>query len=92
LALGENTIPLSAALTADILPEKLTSGPLPPPPAVVSVPSALPSCETLHDAAQSRPDLYAQAARIRAEEAALGPQYARAFSGIPRFLPEISHE
>ena len=46
--------------------------PLPPPPAGVTVPDALPSSEALQDmAVQSRPDLYAQAARIRAEEAAV---------------------
>jgi outer membrane protein, heavy metal efflux system len=46
--------------------------PLPPPPASVTVPDGLPSAEALQEAAvQSRPDLYAQAARIRAEEAAV---------------------
>lgn len=46
--------------------------PLPPPPATVSAPVALPSPEALQRAAvQSRPDLYSQAARIRAQEAAV---------------------
>jgi methyltransferase len=30
--------------------------------------------------------------RIRAEEAALGPLYARAFAGRPRFLPEVPRD
>lgn len=45
---------------------------LPPPPEGVRVPDTLLSGETLQDlAAQSRPDLYTLAARIRAEEAAV---------------------
>jgi outer membrane protein TolC len=44
--------------------------PLPPPPAKVAVPDSLPTAEALQQAAtQSRPDLYATHARIRAEQA-----------------------
>jgi outer membrane protein TolC len=45
---------------------------LPPPPAQISLPDALPAAEALQQAAiGSRPDLFAQAARIRTEEANL---------------------
>jgi outer membrane protein TolC len=44
--------------------------PLPPPPAKVALPDSLPTADTLQQAAaQSRPDLYAAQARIRAEQA-----------------------
>jgi outer membrane protein TolC len=46
--------------------------PLPAPPAKVAIPDALPAAEALQQAAgQSRPDLYAAGARIRAAEANL---------------------
>ena len=46
--------------------------PLPPPPAKVALPDSLPAAEALQQAAaQSRPDLYALQARIRAEQANL---------------------
>ena len=46
--------------------------PLPPPPAKVGLPDSLPAAEALQQAAaQSRPDLYALQARIRAEQANL---------------------
>jgi outer membrane protein TolC len=46
--------------------------PLPPPPKEVPMPDGLSGVETLQQAAeQSRPDLYAQLARIRTEEANL---------------------
>ncbi len=46
--------------------------PLPPPPAKVAIPDSLPAAEALQQAAaQSRPDLYAAQARIRAEQANL---------------------
>ena len=46
--------------------------PVPPPPAKVAIPEVLPSAEALQQAAtQSRPDLYAAGARIRAEQANL---------------------
>ena len=46
--------------------------PLPPPPAKVSLPDSLPTAETLQQTAvQSRPDLFAVQARIRAEQANL---------------------
>jgi outer membrane protein, heavy metal efflux system len=61
-----------AAARINTLLHRAADHPLPPPPARVDVPDALPPCEALQDAAlQSRPDLYAQAARIRAEEAAV---------------------
>jgi cobalt-zinc-cadmium efflux system outer membrane protein len=44
--------------------------PLPPPPTTVSLPDSLPAAEVLQQMAiQSRPDLYALQARIRAEQA-----------------------
>jgi outer membrane protein TolC len=44
--------------------------PLPPPPAKVGLPDSLPAAEALQQAAvESRPDLYALQARIRAEQA-----------------------
>lgn len=44
--------------------------PLPPPPAKVALPDSLPTADALQQAAtQSRPDLYAAQARIRAEQA-----------------------
>jgi outer membrane protein TolC len=46
--------------------------PLPPPPAKVPLPDSLPAAEALQEAAvESRPDLFAAQARIRAEEANL---------------------
>jgi outer membrane protein, heavy metal efflux system len=46
--------------------------PLPPPPAEAPLPDSLPSSETLQQfAVESRPDLYALHARVRAEEANL---------------------
>jgi len=46
--------------------------PLPPPPVKVAIPALLPAAESLQQTAtQSRPDLYAAQARIRAEEANL---------------------
>jgi len=45
---------------------------LPPPPAKVAIPDSLPTTEVLQQAAtQTRPDLYAVQARIRAEQANL---------------------
>ncbi len=44
---------------------------LPPPPAKVPVRDSLPTAEALQQAAESRPDLFAQQARIRVEEANL---------------------
>ncbi len=43
--------------------------PLPPPPAKVPLPNSLPAAEALQQAAESRPDLFAMQARIRAEQA-----------------------
>jgi outer membrane protein TolC len=43
--------------------------PLPPPPAKAPLPNALPAAEALQQAAESRPDLFAMQARIRAEQA-----------------------
>jgi len=46
--------------------------PVPPPPAKVPLPDSLPAAEALQQAAvESRPDLFARQARIRAEEANL---------------------
>jgi outer membrane protein TolC len=46
--------------------------PLPPPAKVVPMPDGLPAAESLQEAAaRSRPDLYSQLSRIRAEEANL---------------------
>lgn len=45
--------------------------PLPPPPAKVPLPNSLPATEALQQAAESRPDLFAMQARIRAEEASV---------------------
>jgi outer membrane protein, heavy metal efflux system len=51
---------------------RVADHPLPPPPADVTVPDALPPSDALQElAVQSRPDLYVLAARIRAEEAAV---------------------
>jgi cobalt-zinc-cadmium efflux system outer membrane protein len=48
------------------------NSPLPPPPPHIAVPGALPSVEPLQAmAAQARPDLYAQLARVRSAEANL---------------------
>jgi outer membrane protein TolC len=44
--------------------------PLPPPPAKLPIPDALPDADVLQEAAvRSRPDLFAQIARVRTEEA-----------------------
>jgi cobalt-zinc-cadmium efflux system outer membrane protein len=43
--------------------------PLPPPPAKAPLPDSLPGAESLQKAAESRPDLFAMQARIRAEQA-----------------------
>jgi outer membrane protein TolC len=43
--------------------------PLPPPPANVPLPDSLPATEVLQQTAESRPDLFALQARIRAEQA-----------------------
>jgi outer membrane protein, heavy metal efflux system len=43
--------------------------PLPPPPAKVPIPDSLPTADVLQQVAESRPDLFAMQARIRAEQA-----------------------
>lgn len=59
-----------AAARINTLLHRAPDHPLPPPPAKVSLPDSLPSVESLQRAAvESRPDLYALHARIRAEQA-----------------------
>lgn len=61
-----------AAARINTLLHRAADYPLPPPPKEVPMPDAIPAAESLQQAAaRSRPDLYAQLARIRAEEANL---------------------
>lgn len=69
--------------------------PLPPPPAKLALPDALPDAATLQEAAVgSRPDLFAQAARARTEEANLELAYKEYYPDVDlrakydAFMPE----
>ena len=62
-----------AAARINTLLHRLPDCPLPPPPAKAPVSDSLPGADVLQQrAAESRPDLFATAARIRTEQANLG--------------------
>jgi outer membrane protein, heavy metal efflux system len=59
-----------AAARINTLLHRPAHSPLPPPPAMLSMPTGLPPADTLHLlAVRQRPDLAAQRARVRAEDA-----------------------
>ncbi len=68
--------------------------PLPPPPTKPAVADSLPSAESLQQAAESRPDLFAMQARIRTEQANLalaGKEYYPDVNLVAKydgFMPE----